>query len=190
VEGSKAKTLEQEALHPEQNKNTALKEQPWAQENGRKNQELYAIISTAAEGQANAIHFLNKNVQSQKQIKNGRDCGPILDRNELFDTRQRRVWKTQLAKDSIDTPSHRKGQEEQIGHSVFQASETERRSSPMIDQKFVYGQIDRPPGRWTMQCQTIQLDRPTPLSIQAEGGTTAPPEINIFIPSPTDTSIR
>jgi hypothetical protein len=41
-----------------------------------------------------------------------------------------------------------------------------------------------------MQCRTIQLDRPTPLSTQAEGGTTAPPEINIFIPSPTDTSIR
>ena len=40
VEGMQAKTPEQATLHPEQNKNIALKEQPWAQMPGRKNPEL------------------------------------------------------------------------------------------------------------------------------------------------------
>ena len=93
--------------------------------------------------------------------------------------------------DLIGIPGRQKGQVELILASLLTKQENEQSIDRYFHQKYGHVKNDYLQARLIKQYQLIRFEQPTLIyNLQGTGGTTAPPEINIFIPSPTETSIR
>ena len=141
--------------------------------------------------QVSENHFANKSGQFLKPIKNEYDCEPIPGKTGLFDTLLQRESKRGNGLDLIGIPGRQKGQVELILASLLTKQENEQSIDRYFHQKYGHAKNDYLQARLIKQYQLIRFEQPTLIyNLQGTGGTTAPPEINIFIPSPTETSIR
>jgi len=93
--------------------------------------------------------------------------------------------------DLIGIPGRQKGQEELILASLLSKQENEQSIDRYLHQKYGHVKNDHLLARLIKQYQLIRFEQPTLVyNLHGTGGATAPPEINIFIPSPTETSLR